>query len=380
VVLAVIAGDLRDPESLKGATKGIDVVYNIAALFRPENVTRKEMWRNNVQGTKNMLDAAVKAGVQRFVHCSTVGVHGDIRKPPANEDAPYAPGDYYQESKTAGEKIGQYMAEEATRHFRRAEFMGREYFLKPIKAERFIMLGSGEIIYQMIYIDDLIDGILLCGTREQAVSGLHLDRRGPITLNQLVRVIADVLGVRLAAFSRYTNLHGRFLCEMLFKPLGINPPLYRRRVDFSERRGGSISPRLKMSSVLSRTDLKTGIKLTADWYREQKHQRHMSTFIHRLMCCVDRYVCCTEEAINTGMWCLSSMPTYSALFRACYGPATRSEVCISPVPVRILVRKFDPTTLHISSVNPRRKHSHIPPCYGASLDVASLITIARDYS
>jgi nucleoside-diphosphate-sugar epimerase len=279
----IVRGDLRDPESLKGATKGIDVVYNIAALFRPENVTRKEMWRNNVQGTKNMLDAAVKAGVQRFVHCSTVGVHGDIRKPPANEDAPYAPGDYYQESKTAGEKIAvQYMAEGKLPLviFRPGGIYGPRdlRFLKlirPIKAERFIMLGSGEIIYQMIYIDDLIDGILLCGTREQAIGKIYILTGGePITLNQLVRVIADVLGVRppWLRFPVTPIYMAGFLCEMLFKPLGINPPLYRRRVDFFRKtRWFDISKAKNELGFFPRTDLKTGIKLTADWYREQKH-------------------------------------------------------------------------------------------------------------
>jgi nucleoside-diphosphate-sugar epimerase len=99
----VVIGDLCDPNSLRQATKGIDVVYHIAALFRQENVSRKEMWEVNVQGTKNILEAAIRSEVRKFVHCSTVGVHGDIKKPPANEDTPYGPGDRYQESKTEGD-------------------------------------------------------------------------------------------------------------------------------------------------------------------------------------------------------------------------------------------------------------------------------------
>ena len=45
------------------------------------------------------------AGVRRVVHCSTVGVHGDIEHPPANEDAPLRPGDVYQETKLEGEQV-----------------------------------------------------------------------------------------------------------------------------------------------------------------------------------------------------------------------------------------------------------------------------------
>jgi nucleoside-diphosphate-sugar epimerase len=80
----LVSGDLRDGRSLTSAVKGADVVYHIAALFRPENVSRQDMWEVNVQGTRDLLDASVNAGVGRFVHCSTIGVHGDIKNPPAN--------------------------------------------------------------------------------------------------------------------------------------------------------------------------------------------------------------------------------------------------------------------------------------------------------
>ena len=277
----IVKGDLRDPESLKRATSGINVVYHVAALFRPENVSRKEMWENNVHGTKNMLDAAVKAGVKRFVHCSTIGVHGDIKNPPANEETPYGPGDYYQESKTAGEKIAlQYMREGKLPIviFRPGGIYGPRdlRFLKlirPIKAGRFIMLGSGEVVYQMIYIDDLIDGILLCGTREEAIGKVYILTGGePTTLNQLVRVIAEALGVRppWLRFPVTPVYIAGFLCELLFKPLGINPPLYRRRVDFFRKtRNFDISKAKRELGFHPGTDIRTGIRLTARWYQEK---------------------------------------------------------------------------------------------------------------
>ena len=53
----------------------------------------------NVEGTRFLLRASQAAGVRRFVHCSTVGVHGHVAKPPANEDAPLLPGDIYQATK-----------------------------------------------------------------------------------------------------------------------------------------------------------------------------------------------------------------------------------------------------------------------------------------
>jgi nucleoside-diphosphate-sugar epimerase len=277
----IVKGDLRDPASLERATGGIDTVYHIAALFRQENVSGKDMWANNVHGTKNMLDVAVKAGVGRFVHCSTIGVHGDIKNPPANEESPYAPGDHYQESKTEGEKIVlQYMREGKLPIvvFRPGGIYGPRdlRFLKlirPIKSGRFVMLGSGEVVYQLVYIDDLIDGIILCGTRKDAVGGIYiLTGSEPSTLNQLVRVIAEVLGVappRLH-FPVTPVYLAAFMCELLCKPFGIDPPLYRRRVDFFRKtRSFDISKAMNELGFCPKTNLRSGIKSTADWYREQ---------------------------------------------------------------------------------------------------------------
>jgi nucleoside-diphosphate-sugar epimerase len=281
--LELVRGDLRDCASLEQATVGVDIVYHIAALFRPENVSRREMWETNVEGTRNILDASIKAGVKRFVHCSTIGVHGDIKNPPANEDTPYGPGDYYQESKTEGERIAlQYMAEGQLPIvvFRPGGIYGPGdlRFLKlfrAIKKRRFVMLGSGQVLYQLIYIDDLIDGILLCGTKEAAIGNTYiLTGEEPVTLNQLVLEIANVVNVpppQLRFPVTPVYLAG-IACELVCKPFGINPPLYRRRVDFFRKtRAFDISKAKRELKFQPKTNLKRGLQLTVDWYRENGH-------------------------------------------------------------------------------------------------------------
>lgn len=277
----LVVGDLRDSRSLASAVKGMDIIYHIAALFRVENVSRKEMWKTNVEGTRNLLDTAVRAGVQRFVHCSTVGVHGGIDNPPANEDTPYGPGDQYQESKAEGERLVlQYMAEGRLPGvvFRPGGIFGPGdlRFLKlfrAINSRRFVMLGSGQVKYHPIYIDDLIDGILLCGTQEKSLGSVYiLAGEEPATLNQLVQTIAESLGVRpprlhFPVAPVYLAAH---LCELICKPFGINPPLYRRRVDFFRKnRAFDTAKARRELGFHAKTDLKTGISLTAEWYRKQ---------------------------------------------------------------------------------------------------------------
>jgi nucleoside-diphosphate-sugar epimerase len=277
----VVAGDLCDPTSIRNAMQGVDLVYHIAALFRPENVTQQDMWDINVQGTKNMLDAAVGSGVQRFVHCSTIGVHGDVKNAPATEESPYNPGDYYQESKTEGEKIAlQYMREGRLPIvvFRPAGIYGPGdtrflKLVKSIKQGRFVMIGSGTTKYHMIYIDDLVDGILLCGTRENAVNKTYiLAGEGWLTLNELVKLIADIVKVqpprwRIPFGPVYT---AGYLCELLCKPFNIDPPLHRRRVDFFRKnRAFSICKAKEELGFQPKVNLAAGLTLTVEWYSRQ---------------------------------------------------------------------------------------------------------------
>ena len=273
-------GDLRDRESLQRAVKGIDIVYHIGAIFRPENVSRKEMWAVNVEGTRALLDASVGAGVRRFVHCSTAGVHGGIKNPPANEETPYGPGDYYQESKTEGERIAlRYMTEGRIPAvvFRPAGIYGPGdlRFLKLIKAinaRKFVMLGRGTVQYQLVFVEDLIDGILLCGTSPSAPGNVYiLTGEPPVTLNRLVEVIAGVLKVPSPRWHfPVTPVYAAgYLCELLFKPLKINPPLYRRRVDFFRKtRAFDISKAKRDLGFNPRIGLQDGLETTISWYRQ----------------------------------------------------------------------------------------------------------------
>lgn len=277
----IAVGDLRDLPSLEKATEGVDVVYHIAALFREADVSREDMWETNVRGTENILRASEAAGARRFVHCSTVGVHGDVRNPPATEATGYAPGDDYQESKTEGERLAlQYMSQGRLPIvvFRPAGIYGPgdTRFLKlfrGIKNRTFVMLGSGKVQYQMVYIDDLVEGILLCGTAEKAVGNVYiLTGEEPVTLNQLAGMIADVVGappprLRFPVAPVYLAGH---LCELLCRPIGIQPPLYRRRVDFFRKnRAFSIAKAKADLGFRPRTELREGLQRTAEWYVEQ---------------------------------------------------------------------------------------------------------------
>ena len=99
-----VVGDLANLNSLNGALEDIDTVFHVAAAYRQEGISKDQFWKVNVDGTRALLETAKQSRVKRFVHCSTVGVQGEITNPPAKESDPYQPGDHYQESKMEGEK------------------------------------------------------------------------------------------------------------------------------------------------------------------------------------------------------------------------------------------------------------------------------------
>lgn len=98
-------GDLGDLRSLREAVQGCRSVVHAAALFRFWG-RREDFWKANVEGTRNLLEAAREARVARFVHISTIAVVG---RPPRTgiitEETPCYPQDAYQESKLEAERL-----------------------------------------------------------------------------------------------------------------------------------------------------------------------------------------------------------------------------------------------------------------------------------
>ncbi len=82
----VVVGDLRDPASLERAVAGCAVVYHVAADYRLWAKDPSELYRSNVEGTRNLLTAARDAGVERVIYTSTVGCIGMPGDGPGNEN------------------------------------------------------------------------------------------------------------------------------------------------------------------------------------------------------------------------------------------------------------------------------------------------------
>jgi nucleoside-diphosphate-sugar epimerase len=276
-----VIGDLADPESLKGKLQGIEIVFHIAAMYRTEGVSKSMFFKVNLEGTRALLDQSIAAGVKRFVHCSTVGVQGEIANPPATEEAPYNPGDHYQDSKLEGEKL-------ALSYFRDGKIdgvvvrpvgiygPGDTRFLKlfrHIHKGNFKMIGKGKALYHLTYVEDLVAGIILAGEVPNASGQIYtIGGNEYMPLTDLVNLLAQILEkpvskLKIPLFPVYV---AAFMCEIICRPLGIEPPLYRRRLDFfTKDRAFDISKAKTQLGYQPKVPLKEGLARTAKWYKEK---------------------------------------------------------------------------------------------------------------
>ena len=276
----VVEGDLSSASALRRLVDGVSGVVHVAAVYRTAGHPDSYYRDVNVLGTQRLAEAAAAAGVKRFVHTSTVGVHGHVRNPPADEESPMAPSDVYQETKAEGER--------AARAFHGRNGMavavvrpgaiygpGETRLLKLFKAiarGRYAVVGSGRAFYHPVYIDDLVQGFLLALDRPEAagepfvIAGARY-----VSQNELAALIARETGGRVLPFrvpAWPLQLAGT-LCEAVCVPLGVDPPIYRRRVDFWVKdRAFRIDKARRLLGYEPKVDLEEGIRRTVAAYRE----------------------------------------------------------------------------------------------------------------
>jgi dihydroflavonol-4-reductase len=110
-----VTGDLRERESLERAVAGCSAVFHVAADYRLWARNSGEIYRSNVDGTRNVLEAARRAGVERFVYTSTVGCIGIPAGGIGDEATPVALNDM-----RGAYKRSKFLAEEAAIEFARS--------------------------------------------------------------------------------------------------------------------------------------------------------------------------------------------------------------------------------------------------------------------
>lgn len=274
----LITGSVTDPDVVREAVEGAEVVQHLAAAFREMNVPDSVYYDANVNGTRIVIEAAIAAGARKLVYCSTQGVHGHIENPPGNEESPIAPADYYQKTKYEGELVCHEYADKGIEYtiIRPTAIYGPgdpERFamiFRRAKKGTFPMFGRGITYYHPVYIDNLVDAFVLAmqpgvGSGEAYI--IADEEYFPI--EELVRRVGKAIDVdvNVPHFPITPLIVAGHLCEKLCKPFGITPPIFPRRVDwFRQVRAFRIDKAREGLGYEPRVGIDEGLRRTGEWY------------------------------------------------------------------------------------------------------------------
>ncbi|HYZ27876.1 MAG TPA: NAD-dependent epimerase/dehydratase family protein [Thermoleophilaceae bacterium] len=274
-------GDIRNPETLVPAMRGCEGLFHVAALVAE--------WRSmadyraiNVTGTANVCRAALAEGVRRVVHVSSTSVYGLALGYPASESLPLAPfSDPYPVTKAEGEELVRRMIVEDDlpaaivrpdlifgpgdqRNFRR--------FADRLRSGRGIIIGSGDNALPLVYVTDVVQGLLLAFDHDVALGQVYNitnDRR--LTQREFMEAIARAVGAPPPRYRiPYAALYAvGYAAERVARLTGskLRPPTTRFGVAFLGTESlATIDKARRELGYSPQVNLHDGVRLAAGWY------------------------------------------------------------------------------------------------------------------
>jgi len=280
--LGVVTGDVSKPEEWQETVNGCDLVVHTAAIVT-NNVAREEAWRVNVLGTRRVLDAAIRAGVKRFVHISSLAAMRFIFDNQADEAAAVMPtGNPYVDTKIASEQtvLAAHAAGEIPcTIIRPADVYGpgsRPWTVIPvqmIKKGLFLLPAHGKGVFRAIYIDDLVNGVMLAAEKDEGIGQIFiLGGERAVTCERFFGHYHRMLGKSAPrAMSTSSAVAIAEIGRAVFRLLGKQTELGRGAMEMlSKKNTVSNAKAHKLLGWYPQVELEEGMKRTEAWLREQK--------------------------------------------------------------------------------------------------------------
>lgn len=277
----VLSGSITDADLCRRAARGVTHIFHLAVAMREGGKSDEFFESINLDGTRHLLQAATAERVERFVYCSTIGIYGHRAPGVTTEDSPLSPGNIYERTKVTAERLVRDFADNCGLPavvLRPADVYGpRDQRLlkmfKGVSRGRFPLFGAGNGRRHMVYVDDVVSAFFKACERTEALGeGLIVAGPNSCTLRELLREVTAVTGsprygIRLPLAPM---LALAAVVEDLSAALAIDPPIYRRRMDFFH--SDSVFDTSRARRVLAwepKVDLREGIQRTFDDYRSR---------------------------------------------------------------------------------------------------------------
>ncbi|HEX7115489.1 MAG TPA: NAD(P)-dependent oxidoreductase [Steroidobacter sp.] len=273
----VVEGLLQDASLVRRLVRDRNIVIHLAAAQHESHMPRSYFHTSNVEVVRLLLDECAQADVERFVYGSTIGVYGDAGGRVLDETSPVHPDNMYTQTKLEAESLVRAQADRLpVTIVRIGETYGPGDFrllklFRAIDRGRFVMLGDGSNRRQCIHVNDLVRGLLLAAQHPAAAGETFiLAGREAMTTTEMVERIARALGRTppRARLPVWPFVLAGALLENTLRPLRIQPPLHRRRLDFFRKSlVFSIEKAGRTLGFEPQIDFLTGAMDTARWYR-----------------------------------------------------------------------------------------------------------------
>ena len=276
-------GDVFDEATIEQAIQDVNYIFHVAAAYREAKISDDVYWNVHVKSTQLLAEHAIKLkNFKRFIHTSTIGVHGHIEEPPADENYRFAPGDEYQNTKVEAEEWIKEFAKETQLPLtvvRPAGIYGPgdRRLLKVFKMAKLpvvpILGMNTKNLYHLIHVEDLVAFMVHAAQQQSTLGEVYICGNDThISFKDMVTVIAERLG-KNATFLRLPVSPFFVLgdiCEAVCKPLNIEPPIYRRRVAFfTKDRSFNTEKMRDHAGYNCKYSNQDGIRLLCDWYQQQ---------------------------------------------------------------------------------------------------------------
>jgi nucleoside-diphosphate-sugar epimerase len=277
----IVPGDITNPASLQAAMAGCQLVFH-AAAWVSEGGNQADVWAVNVTGTQNVVDAALAVGVERFVHLSSCAVYGSLQQHNITETTPTrVRGSLYGDSKVAAEEVVFNAHRERglpVVSARASQVYGPrsyQFTIRPvevIKAGKMVLIDGGRHLGKPVYIDNLVDGLILCAKVEAAIGeAINLTDGDPVPWRDFFGTYGRMLNIDSFPSAPYVvawliGLYNELKAGLKGQKASLN------RGAVKALRSDSSFSNEKARTLLGwepKVDLNEGMKLTEAWLRAE---------------------------------------------------------------------------------------------------------------
>ena len=215
----IAVGDVLDPKSLTSAMQGVDAVVHLVAVIR--EVGDRTFQRVNYEGTKNVIEAATKAGVDRVVFVSTVGSTSD-------PDVPYLYSRWMAEQEIARSDLDYTVVRFTIGFGEGDEFVNRLAALVKMSPLAPVV-GDGKSEFQPISVDD-VGRCVVESIERHDLEGKTVDIGGPdyFTYDELIDLVAETLEVKVKKI--HVPIGVMTPAATVMESLSPNPPITREQL------------------------------------------------------------------------------------------------------------------------------------------------------